>query len=122
MKKILKVIGKSIVAIFAVLCALIFVQLSVLDKTLYPNNLYIERNEMNDNKTLIWLSEEEVIDLLGEPKFKSDERGVKSYTYSAGMTVKKSIFVGEYQTRYYDLQINFDENNKVNYTGIMQIP
>lgn len=122
MKKILKIMGISTIVLFVLLSVLIFVQSFVLDKILYPNNLYIERNEINDNKTLIGLSEEEVIDLLGEPKFKSDERGVKSYTYSAGMTVKKSIFVGEYQTRYYDLQINFDENNKVNYTGIMQIP
>lgn len=122
MKKILKIIGKSIATIFALLCVLIFMQLSVLDKILYPNDLYIKRNEINDNKTLIGLSEEEVIELLGEPKFKSDERGVKSYTYSAGMTVKKSIFVGEYQTRYYDLHITFDENNKVKSTGIQQIP
>ena len=41
---------------------------------------------------------------------------------SAGTTVKKNILVGEYQPRYYDLQINFDENNRVNYIGIMQIP
>lgn len=122
MKKILKVIGKSAVAIFALLCVLIFVQLFVLDKILYPNDLYIKRNEINNNKTLIGLSEEEVIELLGEPKFKSDERGVKSYTYSAGRTVKKSIFVGEYQTRYYDLHITFNENNKVKSTGIQQIP
>lgn len=122
MKKILKIIGKSIVAIFALLCVLIFVQSFVLDKILYPNNLYIERNEINDNKTLIGLSEEEVIELLGEPKFKSDERGVKSYTYSAGTTVKKSIFVGNYQRRSYDLHLTFDENNKVKSTVIQQIP
>lgn len=122
MKKILKVIGKSAVAIFALLCVLIFVQSFVLDKILYPNNLYIERNEINDNKTLIGLSEEEVIDLLGEPKFKTEVGGFKHYTYNAGMTVKKSIFVGEYQTRYYDLQITFDENSKVIGTNIQQIP
>ncbi len=40
MKKILKIIGKSIVAIFALLCVLIFVQSFVLDKILYPNNFY----------------------------------------------------------------------------------
>ena len=94
----------------------------IQDHNLYPNNLYKKMNEINDNKTLIGLSEEEVIELLGEPKFNSDERGVKSYTYSAGHTVKKNIFVGEYQTRYYDLNIRFDENNKVKSTGIQQIP
>lgn len=118
MKKTFKIIGISIIVLFVLLCVLMFVQ----DNILYPNDLYIKRNEINDNKTLIGLSEEEVIELLGEPKFNSDERGVKSYTYSAGMTVKKSIFVGEYQTRYYDLHITFDENNKVKSTGIQQIP
>ena len=78
-------------------------------------------NKINDDKSLIGLSETDIIELLGEPKFKSDD-GRKTYTYSAGTTVKKNILVGEYQPRYYDLQINFDENNKVNYTGIMQIP
>lgn len=122
MKKILKIIGISIIVLFALLCVLIFVQSFVLDKILYPNNLYIERNEINDNKTLIGLSEEEVIDLLGEPKFKTEVGGFKHYTYNAGRTVKKSIFVGEYQTRYYDLQITFDENSKVRGTNIQQIP
>lgn len=117
MKKFIKIIGISIIVLFVLFCGLLFVQ----DNILYPNDLYIKRNEINDNKTLIGLSEEEVIELLGEPKFKS-EGGRKTYTYSAGTTVKKSILVGEYQPRYYDLQINFDENNKVNYTGIMQIP
>lgn len=117
MKKFIKIIGISIIVLFILFCGLLFVQ----DNILYPNDLYIKRNEINNNKILIGLSEEEVIELLGEPKFKS-EGGRKTYTYSAGTTVKKSILVGEYQPRYYDLQINFDENNKVNYTGIMQIP
>ena len=117
MKKFIKIIGISIIVLFILFCGLLFVQ----DNILYPNDLYIKRNEINDNKILIGLSEEEVIELLGEPKFKS-EGGRKTYTYSAVTTVKKSILVGEYQPRYYDLQINFDENNKVNYTGIMQIP
>lgn len=117
MKKFLKLIGISIIGLFVLFCGLIFVQ----DNILYSNDLYKQMNEINDNKSLIGLSEE-VIDLLGEPKFKSDERGVKSYTYSAGITVKKNILVGEYQTRGYDLQMNFDGNNKVKSTVIQQIP
>ena len=78
-------------------------------------------NEINDNKRLIGLSDIEVIKLLGEPKFKSEQR-IKSYTYSAGTTVKKSIFVGEYHKRSYDLQVNFDDNYKVKYTVIQQTP
>ena len=122
MKKILKIIGKSIVAIFALLCVLIFVQSFVLDKNMYTKNLYKESNKIENNNTPIGTSEEEVIDLLGEPQFKKEVGGLKHYTYNAGITVKKSIFVGEYQTRYYDLQITFDENSKVRGTNIQQIP
>ena len=117
MKKIFKIIGICIIVLFVLFCGLIFVQ----DNILYPNELYIKMNKINDDKSLMGLSEIDIIELLGEPKFKS-EGGRKTYTYSAGTTVKKSILVGEYQPRYYDLQINFDENNKVNYTGIIQIP
>lgn len=121
MKKFSKLIGIGIIVLFiffVLFCGLIFVQ----DNILHSDDLYKQMNEINDNKTLIGLSEEEVIELLGEPIIKSDERGIKSYTYSAGTTVKKNILVGEYQTRYYDLQMRFDENNKVKSTGIQQIP
>lgn len=121
MKKIFKIIwiiGISIIILIALMFEIIYRQ----DHILYPDNLYKKMNEINDNKTLIGLSEEEVIELLGEPKFKADERGVKSYTYSAGTTVKKNIFVGKYQARGYDLHITFDDNNKVKFTVIQQIP
>ena len=117
MKATLKIIGISIIILLAVFLVLMFVQ----DNTLYPDDLYKKMNEINDNKSLIGMSDTDVIELLGEPKYKSEQR-IKSYTYSAGTTVKKSIFVGDYQKRSYDLQINFDENNKVNYTGIKQTP
>ena len=121
MKKILKIIGISIIVLFALLFALLYWALFVQDKILYPNDLYIKMNEMVENKSLIGLSETELIELLGEPKFKSEER-VKSYTYSAGSTIKKNILVGEYQGRSYDLQITFDENSKVKSALIQQIP
>ena len=117
MKKIFKIVVICVIAFFVFLSVLIFVQ----DNILYPDDLYIKMNEINDNKSLIGLSETDVIELLGEPKYKS-EQGTKSYTYSAGTTVKKSIFVGSYHKRSYDLQISFDEDNKVKYTGIQQIP
>lgn len=117
MKATLKIIVVCIIAVFVLLCASAFIQ----DNILYPDDLYKKMNEINENKSLIGLSDTDVIELLGEPKYKSEQR-IKSYTYSAGTTVKKSIFVGDYQKRFYDLQINFDENNKVNYTGIKQTP
>lgn len=123
MKKILKIIGKSIVAIFALLCVLIFVQSFVLDKILYPNNLYIERNEINDNKILIGLSEEEVVELLGEPRHKyTDIEYKENYSYDAGATFKKSLFKNNYGRKVYDLHIDFDAEGKVIGTNIQQIP
>ena len=117
MKKIFKIIGICIIVLFVLFCGLIFVQ----DNIQYPNELYIKMNKINDDKSLIGLSETDIIELLGEPKFKSDD-GRKTYTYSAGTTVKKNILVGEYQGRYYDLQITFDENSKVKSALIQQIP
>ena len=117
MKKIFKIIVICIIVLLVLLCVLIFVQ----DNILYPDNLYIKMNEINDDKSLIGLSDTDIIELLGEPKYKSDQRK-KSYTYSAGVTVKKSIFVGDYNKSSYDLQISFDENNKVKYTGKKQTP
>ena len=61
MKKILKIIGISIIVLF-VLCGLIFVQ----DNILYTNDLYIKMNEITDNKSLIGLSETDLIELLGK--------------------------------------------------------
>ena len=69
MKKILKIIGISIIVLF-VLCGLIFVQ----DNILYTNDLYIKMNEITDKKSLIGLSETDLIELLGEPKYKSEQR------------------------------------------------
>ena len=117
MKRIFIIIVICIIALLVLLGVLMFVQ----DNILYPDDLYIKMNKINDDKSLIGLSDTDIIELLGEPKYKS-ERRTKSYTYSAGITIKKSIFVGDYQKRSYDLQISFDENNKVKYTGIKQIP
>ncbi len=117
MKKIFKIILICMLAFLVLLFVLLFIQ----DNILYPDDLYIKMNEINDNKSLIGLSETDIIELLGEPKYKSEQR-TKSYTYSAGTTVKKSIFVGNYHKRSYDLQISFDEDNKVKYTVIQQIP
>ena len=63
MKKIFKIIGICIIVLFVLFCGLIFVQ----DNILYPNELYIKMNKSNDDKSLIGLSETDIIELLGEP-------------------------------------------------------
>lgn len=88
MKKIFKIIGICIIVLLVLFCGLIFVQ----DNILYPNELYIKMNKINDDKSLMGLSETDIIELLGEPKFKSEgER--KTYTYSAGTTVKNQFLL-----------------------------
>ena len=57
MKKIFKIIGICIIVLFVLFCGLIFVQ----DNILYPNELYIKMNKINDDKSLMGLSETDII-------------------------------------------------------------
>lgn len=77
-----------------------------------PDKLYTEMEEINDSKSLIGLSKEQVISLLGKPLQKSTE---ELYVYSAG-TITNYIFLGEKES--YELFIRFDENGKVKSTLI----
>ena len=84
---------------------------------------YIEMNEMVDNKRLIGLSKKEVIELLGEPRYKYiGIDNTQNYTYSAGTTSKKHFWGSEYNRKVYDLNIDFDENGKVEYVHIKECP
>ncbi len=84
---------------------------------------YIEMNEMVDNKRLIGLSEEEVIELLGEPQYKYiGIDNTQNYTYSAGTISKKHFWSSEYNRKIYNLNIDFDENDKVEYVHIKECP
>lgn len=78
---------------------------------------------INDNKILIGLSEEEVVELLGEPRHKyTDIEYKENYSYDAGATFKKSLFKNNYGRKVYDLHIDFDAEGKVIGTNIQQIP
>ena len=57
MKKIFKIIGICIIVLFVLFCGLIFIQ----DNILYPNELYIKMNKINDDKSLMGLSETDII-------------------------------------------------------------
>ena len=87
---------------------------------------YIERNEMVNNKSLIGLSEEGVIALLGKPANKytyqlSGKNYIK-YNYSAG-TIREEWLWGEcYSTKYYELDITFNENGIVKSAYIKESP
>lgn len=84
---------------------------------------YIEMNEMVDDKRLIGLSKEEVIELLGEPIYKYiGIDNTQNYTYSAGTISKKHFWSSEYNQKVYELNIDFDKNGKVEYVNIKECP
>ncbi len=87
------------------------------------SDLYIKVNEMVDTKRLIGLSEEEIIELLGEPIY--EYIGIdnnQNYTYSAGITSKKHFWSKEYNRKVYNLEIDFDKNGKVEYAYVKECP
>ena len=85
---------------------------------------YIKINEIVNNKSLIGLSKEEVVELLGEPS--EDSGDIRPnlgsiYEYSAG-TIFEEWFWGKcYQTKYYRLNIWFDKNGIVKMVSIEDI-
>lgn len=77
-----------------------------------PDKVYTKMKELSDSEELIGLSEEEVIELLGEPQKNSRDN---LYIYDAG-TLTNYLFLGERES--YDLFIWFDENDRVKSTEI----
>ncbi len=107
---------KIIIAI--IFCILIYILGKVYE---IPDDNYIKMQEINDNKSLIGLSKEEVAELLGEPRYQYiDVEDKQSYIYNAGTTVKKRILGNSYGRKVYDFRINFDENGKVEHTYIKE--
>lgn len=116
MKKILKLLGIVIILIFICL-------IGIGHNKEYPDEVYVKMTEINDNKTLIGLSEEEVVELLGEPNDKYIDIANKNiYVYFAGSTIKKSFFTGEYGQKVYELLIDFDATGKVESTYMKECP
>lgn len=92
-------------------------------KTEKVDDLYIEMKEMDDNGSLIGLSSEEVIEKLGEPEYKFEGKiGSNYYEYYAGKIYKESYWGFSYSTDYYQLYIDFDENDKVKNTSMKLMP
>ncbi len=124
MKKVLKIIGIIVIIIVLAPCVLIC-SFEISDKKEIPDDLYIKVSEINDNKSLIGLSEEEVIELLGKPVDKLvDTTHLKNYTYytyEAGYTFK-SFLGNTYGKKWYDFIVLLDENGTVKYTYIKECP
>ena len=88
-----------------------------------PNELYIKMQEFNNNQSLVGQSKEEVIEILGEPESEyNTEENEKEYSYYAGSMRKEWYFGKCYTTEHYEINIYFDEDEKVKYTNIKIIP
>jgi len=83
-----------------------------------PDKIYTEMKEINDNQSLIGLSKEEVVELLGNPYKEIDNEDRNIYEYDAGK-ISNRLFFGE--SDFYKLRIVFDENDKVQSTSINMI-
>ena len=112
---------ESISIIFKIILIVIIITCTFFMLNTYKNeiidNSYIKIKEMIDNKSLIGLSEEAVVELLGEPLYKvTDKEHFKTdytYGYDAGY-IRKEWFWGQcYSTTLYQLKIDFDENGIV---------
>lgn len=100
-----------IYGIIILVCVCVSVKVSyasLLYASAKPDKLYVEMNEINESQTLIGISNEEVVELLGEPdRMKEDD----VYYYDAGK-VTNYLFFGERD--FYELRIVFDQNDIVN--------
>ncbi len=115
-------IGSKILKTLIIMVILFYGTIIIANfKTETPDNLYTEIKEMNDDQSLIGLSSEEVIKLLGEPKHEySSGEDKKRYIYSAGEIFKESYWGYSYSHEYYVFYVSFDENDKVENTFIKE--
>ena len=120
-----KLIKSKVIKILMIISILLCVCILVFNfKDERPDTLCAEMNEINDNQNLIGLSEEQVIELLGEPEYKRNEENIQ-FRYDAG-SLDRGLFLfntailfdSSYSCR---LWVNFDENGKVKHTSIQYI-
>ena len=85
-----------------------------------PSKYYSKMKQVNDSKSIIGLTKEEVENKLGKPgRIKKSEN---IYLYNAGTLMKEVIFVKHYdlwrKLHYYVLFVNFDEDDIVKSTSL----
>ena len=121
-----KLIKSKVIKILMIISILLCVFILVFKfRDVRPDTLCAEMNEINDDQSLIGLSEEQVIELLGEPEYKRNEENNIQYRYDAG-SLDKGLFLfntaiffdSSYSCR---LWVIFDENGKVKNTSIQYI-
>lgn len=117
MKK--KIINIIIIIIITIFCVIV----SIIAKNNYnfenPDELYIKMKEINDSQSLKGLSQEELIELLGEPEYEYvNKNNKKVYEFNAGKIIKKSFLGNMDGQKCYEFRVIFDEYNRVEATYI----
>lgn len=120
-RKSIDIISRILIVIIILLITfLLFITLiKFIDK---PSEYYSKMQQINDSKSIIGLSKEEVENKLGIPgEIKKSEN---IYLYDAGTLFRDVTFVNHYdlwaKTYYYALFVYFDENDIVESTSLKE--
>lgn len=123
MKKKLMLIVFVFIIIIITLGGLLYIGIRMNIKSEKGDELYVKMKELNDNQSLIGLSLEEVVELLGKPKYEyNDKKNKKRYKYYAGKIIKEPILGNTKTFDSYQMNVCFDENDKVKRTYIKLNP
>lgn len=118
-RKSIDIISRILIVIIILICTFLLFTSTIkfIDK---PSEYYSKMKQVNDSKSIIGMTKEEVENKLGKPaKIKKLEN---TYLYSAGNLMKEVLFVNHYdlwaKTHYYVLFVIFDENDIVKSTNL----
>ena len=120
-RKSIDIFGRILIVIIILLITfLLFITLIKFNDK--PSEYYSKMKQINDSKSIVGLSKDEVENKLGEPeKIKETEN---MYLYDAGTLFRDVTFVNHYdlwvKTYYYVLFVYFDENDIVKSTSLKE--
>lgn len=120
-RKSINIISRILIVIIILFTTflLLITLIKFIDK---PSKFYSKMQQINNSKSIIGLSKEELENKLGKPgKIKKSEN---IYLYDAGTLFRDVIFVNHYdlwaKTYYYALFVYFDENDIVESTSLKE--
>ena len=120
-----KLILIAFICIMIILGGLSYVVLRVNIKSEKGDELYVKMKEINDNQSLIGLSSEEVVELLGKPEYEYEYKHgekKKQYMYYAGEIIKEPILGNTIAFDSYQMDVFFNDNDKAEQTSMTIIP
>lgn len=117
-----KIASKTIKIVMIMVILLYAIVIIGTFETETSDGKYKKFKEINDNQSLIGVSTEEVIKVLGKPENEYGEEKEKRYEYYSGKMTKKSYWGFLASSEYYEFYIAFDESGKVKSTLMRLIP